>query len=223
MISSNCTLHHLWLVTVTCKERKSTPMITSACATALAGLNSTKQSSSGSVDLPGARFRGGGGGGGGNEYAGTYPAKMSTMVHIFADGARIRARICAPVHVYAGGNEYAVTPAGPRLQIEQLRTIAVCVTGELVDFSLFVLFYCYFTRAAPTDLSSRKKEQVLVFFSFLYNEKKKRQPRFQRCDFGCGIRRSGSRSNHWTSMSVKILVRMFVIMQLTHRPKEREI
>ena len=40
---------------------------------------------------------------GGNEYAGTYPAKMSTMVHIFADGARIRARICAPVHVYAGG------------------------------------------------------------------------------------------------------------------------
>ena len=25
------------------------------------------------------------------------------MVHIFADGARIRARICAPVHVYAGG------------------------------------------------------------------------------------------------------------------------
>ena len=47
--------------------------------------------------LPGARFRGG------NEYAGTYPAKMSTMVHIFADGARIRARICAPVHVYAGG------------------------------------------------------------------------------------------------------------------------
>ena len=92
-MSSNCTLHHLWLVTVTCKERKSTPMITSACATALAGLNSTKQSSSGSVDLPGARFRGG------NEYAGMYPAKMSTMVHIFADGARI----CAPVHVYAGG------------------------------------------------------------------------------------------------------------------------
>ena len=35
-------------------------------------------------------------GGGGDEYAGTYPAKMSTMVHIFADGARIRARICAP-------------------------------------------------------------------------------------------------------------------------------
>ena len=31
-------------------------------------------------------------------------------------------------------------PAGPRLEIEQLRTIAACVTGELVDFSLFVRF-----------------------------------------------------------------------------------
>ena len=120
-------------------------MITSACATALAGLSSTKQSSSGSVDLHGAHFRGW------NKYAGTYPAKMSTVVLIFADGAQIRARIffltvklisfstyrrnhreittrrdttqirariCAPVHVYAGGggDEYAVTPdAGSNL------------------------------------------------------------------------------------------------------------
>ena len=48
-------------------------------------------------------------------------------------------------------------PAGPRLQIEQLRTIAACVTGELVDFPLFVRFVLLlltiFTRAAPTDLS----------------------------------------------------------------------
>ena len=37
--------------------------------------------------------------------------------------------------------------------------------GELVDFSLFVCFVILiFTREAPTDLSSRKKEQVLVFF-----------------------------------------------------------
>ena len=82
-------------------------MITSACATALAGLSSTKQSSSGSVDLHGAHFRGW------NKYAGTYPAKMSTRVLIFADGAQIRARICAPVHVYVGGgggDKYAVTP-----------------------------------------------------------------------------------------------------------------
>ena len=35
---------------------------------------------------------------------------MSTLLLIFADGAQIRARICAPVHVYAEGNEYAVTP-----------------------------------------------------------------------------------------------------------------
>ena len=60
-------------------------MITSACATALAGLSSTKQSTSGSVNLHGARFRGW------NKYAGTYPAKMSTVVLIFADGAQIRA------------------------------------------------------------------------------------------------------------------------------------
>ena len=33
------------------------------------------------------------------------------MVLIFADGAQIRARICASVHVYAEGNEYAVTTA----------------------------------------------------------------------------------------------------------------
>ena len=44
--------------------------------------------------------------------------------------------------------------------------------GELVDFSPFVrLFYCYFTREAPADLSSRKKEQVLVFFLSFITEK----------------------------------------------------
>ena len=85
-------------------------MITSACATALAGLSSTKQSSSGPVDLHGAHFHGG------NKYAGTYPAKMSTVVLNFADGAQIHARICAPVHVYARGIEYAVTPAHKGVQ-----------------------------------------------------------------------------------------------------------
>ena len=41
--------------------------------------------------------------------------------------------------------------------------------GELVDLSLFVCFVIFiFTREAPTDPSSRKKEQVLIFFlSFL--------------------------------------------------------
>ena len=38
---------------------------------------------------------------------------------------------------------------------------------------LFVWFSCCFTREAPTDLSSRKKEQVLVFFSFLYIKRRK--------------------------------------------------
>ena len=116
-------------------------------------------------------------------------------------------------------------PAGPRLQIEQLRTDDRRLVGRVswsIFLCLFVLFYCYFTKAAPTDLSSRKKEQVLGFFLSSITEKM-RQPRFLLCDFGCGIRRSGSRSNHWPSMSDKKLVRMFVIMQLTHRPKEREI
>ena len=74
-------------------------MITSACATALAGLSSTKQSTSGSVNLHGAHFRGG------NKYAGTCPAKMSTVVRmliffffflllIFADGAQIIIYYC---------------------------------------------------------------------------------------------------------------------------------
>ena len=67
--------------------------------------------------------------------------------------------------------------------------------GELVDFSLFACFgILIFTRESPTDLSSRKKEQVLVFFSFL-SHGEKRTARFQLCDFGCGIRRSGSRLN----------------------------
>ena len=37
--------------------------------------------------------------------------------------------------------------------------------GELGDFPLFACFVVLiFTREAPTDISSRKKEQVLVFF-----------------------------------------------------------
>ena len=79
-------------------------MITSACASALAGLSLTKQSSAESVDLHSAHFRGW------NKYVGTYPTKLSTVVLIFADGAQIRARICASVHVYAEGSYYAVTP-----------------------------------------------------------------------------------------------------------------
>ena len=43
---------------------------------------------------------------------------------------------------------------------------AACVTGELVDFSLLVcfvlLFFFFYYREALTDLSSRKKEQVLA-------------------------------------------------------------
>ena len=87
-------------------------MITSACATALARLSLTKQSSSGSVDLHGVHFRGW------NKYADTYPAKM---VLIFAYGAQIRARICAPAHVYARRNEYALTPACTNVQRNQSR------------------------------------------------------------------------------------------------------
>ena len=119
-------------------------MITSACATALAGLSSTTQSSSGSVDLHGAHFRGW------NKYAGTYPAKMSNVVLIFADGAQIRARICAPVHVYAGGggggDEYAVTPA-PRGKIESVRTHSEVEIGAMLLFFMLlksaILCYLY--------------------------------------------------------------------------------
>ena len=97
-MSSVCTLHPCrWWRRLAKKENKHRWSPQHACATALAGLSSTKQSSSGSVDLHGAHFRRG------NKYAGTYPAKMSTEVLIFADGAQIRARICAPVHVFAGG------------------------------------------------------------------------------------------------------------------------
>ena len=89
-------------------------------------------------------------------------------------------------------------PAGPRLQIEQLRTIAACVTGELVDFSLFVRFVLLlFYHGSPNKPKFKEERAGLGFFflSFI-TTKKKRQPRFQLCDFGCGIRRSGSRSNH---------------------------
>ena len=61
----------------------------------------------------------------------------------------------------------ARVPVGLRLEIEQLSTIAasrLCVVGELVDFSLFVLFYCYFTWEAPTDLRSRKNRSWFFFF-----------------------------------------------------------
>ena len=72
-------------------------MITSAYATALARLSWTKLSSSGSVDLHGARFRWR------NKYAGTYAAKKGTLVVVFADGAQIRVRICAPGARLRGG------------------------------------------------------------------------------------------------------------------------
>ena len=63
-------------------------------------------------------------------------------------------------------------PAGPRLEIEQLRTIAACVTGELVDFCcLFVLFYCYFTRAAPTETVQGRKSRSWIFFLSFITEK----------------------------------------------------
>ena len=85
--------------------------------------------------LPGARFRGG------NEYAGMYPAKMSTMVHIFADGARIRARICAPVHVYAGGGG-----GGGR-----------CYTGTRKD-QRKKIFINYKQDVSPTGFLRQKKK-----------------------------------------------------------------
>ena len=79
-------------------------MITSACAAALAGLRSTKQSSSGSVDLHGAHFRGG------NKYAGTYPAKNEHRgAHFRGWCTNSLANLCAGARL-RGGNEYAVTP-----------------------------------------------------------------------------------------------------------------
>ena len=60
---------------------------------------------------------------------------------------------------------------GSWLEIEQWRKIAACVTGEMVDFSLFVcivlhvfFFFFFYYREALTDLSSRKKEQVFRFW-----------------------------------------------------------
>ena len=84
---SDCTLQHRHVpcgLYVTCKERKKNTDDHLNIATGLARLSSTKQSSSGSVDLHGAHFRGW------NKYAGTYPAKgapwcsFSRMVHKFA-------------------------------------------------------------------------------------------------------------------------------------------
>ena len=89
----------------------------------------TELDSSGSVDLYGAHFREW------NKYAGTHSAKMSTMVLIFADGAQIRARVCAPVHVYAEGNEYAT----PSLLVFRLHRLIMNNGGECEDiFSTFV-------------------------------------------------------------------------------------
>ena len=83
-------------------------MITSACAAALAGLSSTKQPSSGSVNLHGAHFRGG--------------EQIRGYVHRENEhrGAHFRgwctnslANLCAGARLRGGGggNEYAVTPA----------------------------------------------------------------------------------------------------------------
>ena len=110
-------------------------MITSVRATALAGLSSTKQSSSGSVELHGAYFRGW------NKYAGTYPAKMSTVVLIFADGAQIRARIYAPVHIYAEGNEYALTPAASTVD-ESSRFFSLSISAFWLNGLAFWRLHC---------------------------------------------------------------------------------
>ena len=95
--SSTCTL---WLVSASQRKKIKTDDHLSMCNCS----GATELDKAVKFDLHGAHFRGG------DKYAGTYPAKMSTMVLIFAYGAQIRARICAPVHVYARGIEYAVTP-----------------------------------------------------------------------------------------------------------------
>ena len=61
-------------------------------------------------------------------------------------------------------------PAGPRLEIEQLRTIAACVTGEVVDFSLsvrFVLhFVLFFYQGSPNRPTFKEEGAGLGFFFF---------------------------------------------------------
>ena len=55
-------------------------------------------------------------------------------------------------------------PAGPQLEIEQLRTIAACVTGELVDFSLFVRFVLLFYQGSPNRPKFKEERAGLGFF-----------------------------------------------------------
>ena len=61
-------------------------------------------------------------------------------------------------------------PAGPRLETEQLRTMAACVTGELVDFSSFVRFVLLlFHQGSPTQV--RKSRSWFFFFLSFITEK----------------------------------------------------
>ena len=59
-------------------------------------------------------------------------------------------------------------PAGARLQIEQSRRpIAACVTGELVDFSLFVRFVLLlFYQGSPNRPKFKEERAGLGFFFF---------------------------------------------------------
>ena len=62
----------------------------------------------------------------------------------------------------------ARVPAGLRLEIEQLHSIAACVTGELVDFSLFVCFVLLLLYLGSPNRPKFKEERAgLGFFSFL--------------------------------------------------------
>ena len=63
-------------------------------------------------------------------------------------------------------------PAGPRLEIEQLRTIAACVAGELVDFSLFLRFVLLlFDQGSPNRPKFNEERAGLGFFFFPLSEK----------------------------------------------------
>ena len=56
-------------------------------------------------------------------------------------------------------------PAGPQLETEQLRTIAACVTGELVDFSSFVRFVLLlFYKGSPNRPKFKEERAGLGFF-----------------------------------------------------------
>ena len=112
--------------------------------------------------------------------------------------------------------------AGSRLEIEQPRTITACMTGELVDFSTFVcLVLLLFYQEIFSRPKFKEEREFLGFFSFLYHGVK-RKPRVQLCDVRCGSGPVEAAVNHWTSMTVEILVRMFVKTQLTNKQTQRD-